>query len=161
MVSWILTSLAVAAPQLQLHALGGPRLARGIALDALGQPREPATKVSIPIEAGIGLAQGGGWIRAHAAAGVLLQGSFLYRGGGGLSALPVHFDTGLAGGGRIGNTHLGGLVGLQLPSRLLARGVLGWSPESGPWVIELRGGLQVPTERPPEPAVELLFGVWR
>lgn len=146
-------------PRLQIHLLTGGRAAIGGAL-ASGADQEPATKLSIPLEVGVGLAGPGWWFRLHGGVGPLIGGRYLSADpAGNPIATPLHVDAGGALAGQLGAVHLGLLGAVHWPSRIAARALAGWSPTDGPWLLELRGGANLPTERAPEPAVELLIGL--
>jgi len=150
-----------AAPSLEWSAGAGLLTAFGSPITALGSPREPATKVSLPVEATIGVIAGPGvLVRAHLGSGLLLNGTFLYSTSGGeLVGFPHHVDLFASAGYRRSGVSVGALGGLQFPTRPTARGFVGWSPPEGRLTVELRGGVNLPSERPLEPVLQLLVGV--
>ncbi len=159
-VAWAATAGA-AEPSFEWTALVGVQSAFGIPLTALGSPQEPATKISIPVEASLGVVTPSGLIlRAHVGTGALLEGTLLYSTSAGeLVGFPHHVDLLGSAGARVGPASLGVLGGFSWPSRPTARGFAAWSPEDGPWCLEVRGGVQFPTERAVEPVLQLLVGV--
>ena len=139
--------------------LVGARAAAGDALYVPGFVPELGTKVSVPVEATVRASFAGAWARVSLGAGPLLRGRFLYQDvAGRLFTLPVHVDASLGAGAQLGPIHLGALAGMQWPSRIAVRGLVGLSP-GGPWITEARVGVHLPTERRAEPMVELLVGL--
>lgn len=159
-VAWMATAQA-ADVDVDWTALAGVQSSFGTSIRALGNPREPATKVSVPIEANLGMTIGPGvLLRAHAGAGLLINGTFLYStSSGDLVGYPHHVDLLASVGVRRAGWSGGLLGGLQFPTRPTLRGFFAWQDEDGPLTVELRGGINLPTRRPIEPVVQLSIGI--
>lgn len=141
------------------HVALGASTALGTELANAGQV-EPAVKLAFPVEASLGLRLGSGWVRGQAGIAGLVGGQYLSRlSNGNTLAVPIRVELAGAGGVAVDTLHFGALAGVHWPSRLAGRLVGGWRAPSGPWLAELRLGADLPTERSPEPAVELVFGV--
>lgn len=161
--AWALTA-AAGETSLEWTALAGLQSTFGIPLTALGSPREPATKVSVPVEASFGVVFPPGLlVRAHLGAGLLTNGVLLYSAGPDgdeeLVGLPYHVDLLGSVGARITEFSVGAQGGFSWPSRPTVRGFAAWSPRASPVAVELRGGVFVPTGRRVEPTLQLLVGV--
>ncbi|MBX2803539.1 MAG: hypothetical protein KTR31_38010 [Myxococcales bacterium] len=136
----------------------GASASRGEALQLDGVGEEPANKMLGQFEVTAGLEGSVAWARAQLGAGSLLGGRYLFsREGGEPGSTALQLDGGVAGGLVAGPYRVGASVEALLPSRVGARAVLGWIP-SDRIVIEMRPGVDLPTQRTPEPALELLIG---
>jgi hypothetical protein len=129
--------------------------------DALGTKGEvlyePATKLLIPIEAGLRLQLTPGfWMRGAASAAPVLNGQFLYTDEA--KVLKGSF-AGLGANGGLGGTagplDLGVLAGVSWPARLPFRGLLAINIANSGLRIEARGGVNVATGGRTEPAAGL------
>lgn len=147
------------AIRLEVHALTGASAALGTA-DAHQGDREPQFKVAVPLDLGIGVAGGLGFARLQFGGAFLVDGRYLARTADGEAiARTTRFDVGAAAG--LGDSVRVGIAGgVQWPSRIAGRLLLGWSPIA-PLVGELRLGANFTTAQEIEPAVELLIGVRR
>ena len=139
-----------------LHALVGVSGAAGEALQS-GSHTEPRAKVAAPLELGVGLRAAPMFFRLQLGGAWLLSGRYLAQTDSGPLVLPVRADLALGAGATVGKLDLGLCGGVQWPSRLAGRLLLGIS--AGPARAELRPGLNLPTQRSVEPAGELLVGV--
>ena len=120
---------------------------------------EPATKVVTPLELGATVRTDTLWIRAAAGASVLLGGQFVFLGNDGPEGWPAMVQAHAGGGSYLGNTELGGLLGIALPGRLSARGTVSAPWTGTPVYIEVRAGANLTTTQKVEPGVELLLTV--
>lgn len=156
-----MATAGAAEPALGWTALAGLQSSFGIPITALDSPHEPATKLAIPVEVSFGATLGPGvWLRAHVGAGVLLNGTYLLSTGAGeLVGFPHHVDLLASAGFTRSGLAAGALGGFEYPSRPAVRGYAGWSQPDGPLAVELRCGVNLPTERPVEPVLQVLFGV--
>jgi hypothetical protein len=162
-----------APPPAPAPALSGSPFA-GLALEgAVGDPvsaptldpTEPGAKLVLPVELGAVLRAGPAWLRGTAAVGPLLGGAWVYRKGQAVDAepgrSPVAVGATLALGATVGRVDLGASFGAQWPSRLPARLVASLPLGALPLRLEGRGGLNVVTDRPAEPAFGLSFAYAR
>ncbi|MCA9488530.1 MAG: hypothetical protein KC621_01365 [Myxococcales bacterium] len=142
--------------------LTGASTSFGEALEATDGGRtltEPGVKLVVPLELSAGVRAGAGWARLAAGGGWLVGGPWLSaKADGTLHTTPLRVDVGLAGGFATGDLRLGAASGIAWPGRLSER-LLAGLDLGGPLTAELRAGVNVATERPIEPAVELLVGV--
>jgi hypothetical protein len=123
-----------------------------------GELREPEVKVAVPLELGVGVASEVGFVRLQLGGAMLVGGRYLaLTEGGDPIARTTRLDVGGAAG--LGDELRFGLAGgVQWPSRVAGRVLLGWSPT--PHLMgELRIGANVTTDPGAEPAGELLIGV--
>ena len=139
-----------------LHALLGASGALGEELKS-GMMKEPAVKVALPLELGLGLRTGPLLVRAQLGGALLLGGQYLASTQDGALSLPARLDLGLAAAAGNARLHAGVCGGMAWPSRLAGRALAGWRP-TGPLLMELRLGANLPTQRSLEPAGELLVG---
>ncbi len=143
-------------PSVVLRASAGASVAVGGELRADGVT-EPSTKVVVPLLASASVPVGPAFVRGEVGAGVLFGGSWLSTTAAGeVASSKVQWLASAAAG--VGDRLRGGVAGgVAWPARLTARALAGW--DRGPVSLELRGGVNLPTERPPEPAGELLVAV--
>ncbi|MCB9682372.1 MAG: hypothetical protein H6733_12970 [Alphaproteobacteria bacterium] len=145
---------ATEAPGLavRLHTGAGVAMSYGAVVD-VGTAREPAAKVTVPVEVGVGIDAGKGWVRLAGVFTPLVNGSFVYTTPDGVRA--THFGGGgdLAGGGTIGKGYVGGLVGLRDPGRALAQVVGGGELHRAGLRLEGRAGVALNTSLRIEPTV--------
>ncbi|MBX2797898.1 MAG: hypothetical protein KTR31_09525 [Myxococcales bacterium] len=136
----------------------GAGVSFGDALTA-GELEEPAVKVTVPLELAAGVRAGSLMARVHAGSAWLTQGDYLAESGaGGIVNSAFRADVGASLAFTSGSLHGGVLGGVQWPGRIATRALVGLVP-AGPAFLELRGGVNVATERSVEPAVELFVGV--
>ncbi|MEN0063311.1 MAG: hypothetical protein AAGA48_14255 [Myxococcota bacterium] len=143
---------------LRIHLATGAAVSVGEPLDD-GTRAQPAAQALVPLELGIGLDGRRSWIRGQAAFGALLSGQFLYTGlDDAIRASQVAGTLALAAGTRVSRrTRVGVLGGAQLPSRAVARLLIG-TDLGRRGVIELRPGVNFTTAMTFEPAMALLAG---
>ena len=144
-------------PRVVGHLLGGFGAAFGTEV-TLSEVVEPATKLTIPGELGLGLQFGVVTTRLQIGTAFLTQGAYLGRSNldeDVITQIRQDFGLGVVAGKRF---YGGGVLGIQWPGRLIARGVFGMIP-IGPLMIELRGGGNLVADRGFEPALELMAGV--
>ena len=148
----------VTDPSLALRVVVGTglSLAQGASISG-GDKFEPATRLWLPIEAGVQLDAGHGWFRVLGSVTPLLDGQHVYTVDGELRSSKVGGGASLSGGGRIGIGHVGALVGARLPSRVVAQAVGGVQVHRSGLGLELRAGVDVTTEVAVEPAFDLLL----
>ena len=131
-----------------------------VAAEALDRS-EPGAKLVVPLELGGVVRAGPAWLRGTAALGPLLGGAWVYRKGQDVDAeagrSPIAVGATLALGGTLGPVDLGASFGAQWPSRLPARLLASVRLGELPLRLEGRGGLNVVTDRPAEPAFGLSF----
>ncbi|MCB9686652.1 MAG: hypothetical protein H6735_16565 [Alphaproteobacteria bacterium] len=149
-------------PRPMFAALTGASTSFGEALEATdgGQAlTEPGVKLVVPLELSAGVRAGPGWVRLAAGGGWLVGGPWLSaKADGSLHTTPVRVDVGVAGGFATGDLRVGAASGIAWPGRLSERVLAGYDL-AGPLTAELRAGINLATERPIEPAIELLVGV--
>lgn len=143
--------------ELALNVHTGLGLAAGRELDAtIGGAAftESALHWLVPAALSVELSGERTWLRLGAGGTLNLSGPYLFAGEEGAAYTYTAGELSLAGGLSSGRLDLGLMAGPQLPSRLPVRlvGRLGGSVG-----VELRLGLNVVTERPVEPAAEILF----
>lgn len=145
-------------PSVVVRAAVGATVALGGRL-ASGPVVEPAAKVVVPAVVSGAVPLGPAFVRGEVGAGWLLGGRWLSSTAAGeVAASPLQ----LLGAGAVGlgdRARVGLSGGVAWPARLSVRGLAGW--DRGPFTSELRLGVNVPTERAPEPAGELLVGLRR
>ncbi|MFT5456821.1 MAG: hypothetical protein ACI9K2_003311 [Myxococcota bacterium] len=146
-----------APPTLGWTVSAGFGLAMGRQIDAGAVGMEPAVKPAVPFETAVRLRAGSGWARAGVGTGVLLSGDYLYAQDDRVVGSPVSLGAHLAGGWAGPSADVGGLVGLQWPGRITARAVGVMPVGDLPLEAEARAGLNIATERPVEPAIELML----
>lgn len=157
-----MTNGALAADvELEWTALAGVQSSIGTPLTALDNPREPRVKVSLPVEASfLVVTTPGIYARVHFGAGLLLNGTFIFSTAGGeIVGFPHHMDGAVSVGLRRAGFSAGALAGFQFPSRPTVRGVLGWADEDGPLTVELRAGVNLPSDRALEPVIAVAVGL--
>lgn len=122
----------------------GVDLAGGSRLDSEGFT-EPSGKLSVPVELGVRVEGGGLWFRSAAAMGPLVGGSYLYASDGVASRSVLGVGGHVAGGLQVGAIDLGLLAGVQWPSRIPVRAVVGLPLGEAPLRLEARAGLNIAT----------------
>ncbi len=150
-------SVAATDHGFSVHISGGAIVTMGDALDGPGSGDEPATKLSIPLELGLQRNFDGAWFRAAASVAPLVGGRYLYSDGAQINGSSVGIGGNLAGGWLTGPLRVGGLGGVSWPGRITTRAVLASRLGDLPLSIEIRGGLNLATEREPEPAFGALL----
>lgn len=130
---------------------------------------EPAAKLVVPLSLSASVRPGTLWARLEAGTGVLLGGTYL----GVLADRTVYrtslrYEVALAAGGSVSAFDVGASTSIQWPGRLAERAVISYRdlgellpldlPDGDLLSVELRPGFNVATDRPIEPAFELLVG---
>jgi hypothetical protein len=145
-----------------IRVVTGMSLALGEELSAPSGDRtltEPAAKIVVPVGIAAGARVGSLWARGEAGIGWLVGGTYLsVLADGTPHQSPVRVDL----GGSAGVGPVGVASGIQWPGRLYQRALLAVHAPRGAalrWVAEVRGGFNVATDRPIEPAFEVLLGV--
>ncbi|MEQ1565736.1 MAG: hypothetical protein ABMA64_08875 [Myxococcota bacterium] len=142
-------------PELQVLTGGGVALGEELRnRDA----HEPATKVAVPTEVALALRPPGWLLRVEAGAGWLVGGQWLAAGADGRIVMAAHLDLGVTAAIGTDRAYVGLAGRGAWPSRLGGRVVVAAQPV-GPLWTELRLGANLPTDRPIEPAGELVVGV--
>jgi hypothetical protein len=141
---------------LRVHAATGVALAFGGHLVA-GDVEEPGVKVVVPIEAGVELDAGRGWVRLVGHLAPLVDGTWVYDRAGTPFATRLGGGLALSGGGRFGVGYAGALVGGQDPSRLVFQALGGVQVHRSGLRVELRAGLDLTTTLRVEPAIGALL----
>jgi hypothetical protein len=141
---------------LRVHVATGVQVAFGDAF-ASGGVEEPATKVIVPVEAGVELDVAKGWVRLAGEFAPLVDGTWVYDRDGSPFATHVGGGVALSGGGRFGIGHFGALVGGRDPSRFVFQAVGGVQVHDSGLRIEGRAGVDLTTSMRVEPAVGLLL----
>ncbi len=143
---------------LRVHAATGLSLAVGRQVVQTAGT-EPALKLVVPIELGIGLDVGPGWVRLAGAFLPLVNGPYVYDTPEGAVATRIGGGLSLSGGGRIGIGTVGALIGGQDPSRLVFQVVGGVEAHKSGLGVEARAGINLRAGGGVEPAFALLLVV--
>ncbi len=149
---------APSAFALRVHAATGLSLAVGKQVVQTAGT-EPALKLVVPVELGIGLDVGPGWLRLAGAFLPLVNGPYVYDTSEGAVATRIGGGLSLSGGGRIGIGTVGALVGGQDPSRLVFQFVGGVEAHKSGLGVEARAGINLRAGGGVEPAFALLLVV--
>jgi hypothetical protein len=136
----------------------GANLAVGKAVGE-GQDAEPGVKVVLPLETGLTLRPGRGWVRLVGVAGPLVGGSFRYTDKYGETSTPVALGTLIAAGASAGQGDMGLMAGFQWPDRIPVRGVVAGRLPRFPGQFEGRLGMNAAFGRTPEVAFDLVFAI--
>jgi hypothetical protein len=149
---------------LRVHVATGVQVAFGAAFSST-DAHEPATKVIVPVEAGLELDVLKGWVRLAGELTPLVDGTWVYDRDGSPYATHLGGGVALSGGGRFGIGHIGALVGGRDPSRFVFQAVGGVQLHDSGLRIEGRAGVDLTTSMRVEPAVGVLLvfapRVWR
>ncbi len=156
------SSGATASPALavRLHAGVGVHLSTGPEV-VTAEATQAGVRVSLPIEVGVAIEPGAGWVRAVGSFVPQLTGPWVYTVDGDVRSSALAGGAHLAGGGRLGRGrvgHVGALAGLHVPGRLTFQAVGGgtvWT--KGGLRIEGRAGIHLTTAMRVEPAIDVAF----
>lgn len=140
-----------------VHVVAGADVTWGRALD-VGGVQEPGVRVGVPLELAVGWRVSGWWARLHLGAGWLANGPVLAATELGSFSTGWRLDAHVSGARHLGPVHAGVMTGIQWPGRVALRGLVG-TTALNPLFVELRGGLNLTTERPIEPSVQLVAGI--
>lgn len=145
--------VAKLAHPVRAHIAAGSTVAVGAAIAGSGAGDEPATKVSVPLELGAVRDLDEGWYRFALSVSPLIGGRLLYAKGAQINGSPAGIGGHVAAGWISGPLRVGGLAGVSWPGRITTRAVLAAHLGDWPLTLEARGGLNIATEREPEPAL--------
>lgn len=143
---------------LRLHSGTGLQVGLGQVVEG-ALATEPRTKLVVPLELGLHVDLGPGWLRLAGSFTPIVMGSWVYEGADGEVATRFGGGLELAGGGRIRVGHVGALVGGRDPSRLLFQAVGGAEVHRVGVRLEGRAGVAYTTAGTVEPAFAVMLVV--
>jgi hypothetical protein len=138
------------------HLASGALVTLGSELRAPGISTEPATKFTMPVELGLHRDLEKAWYRLALSVSPLIGGRYLYANGSDINGSPVGIGGHFAGGWIRKPLGVGGSAGVSWPGRILTRVVLSTHLGDLPLSVEARAGLNIATERAPEPAAGIV-----
>lgn len=123
--------------------------------DGLREPTGGRLRLAVPVEFGVGVDLGDGFLRLTGALVPMVNGRWVFAQDGAVRSKVLGGGAHLAGGGRIGMGYLGARVGGQDPSRLTAQALGGVDVLDTGVHVELRAGVHYTTARDVHPAFGL------
>lgn len=147
-----------AEPSLALRVVVGAGLAVAAGPPVLvGEAQEPSARLWAPVEAGVQLDAGRGWVRVLGSVLPMLNGQHVFTVDGALRTSRVGGGASVSGGGAIGPVRVGALVGVRLPSRVVTQALGAVELHRAGLGLELRAGVDLTTASTVEPAFDLLL----